>query len=248
MYKLMIVEDEPLERKALRIILQREFFNIDIKEDSKNGEEAVLNAKIYKPDIILMDIKMPEKTGLDAQKEIINFLPNTKTIIMTAYGEFDYAQTAIKYGVIDYLLKPVKPSDLKASVYKALKSIENIDSTKIANLKSKEISENVMKTALKYIHNNYAQDIKLNNVADFVHLNPQYLSRYFKQKMGVTFTQYVTNLRLENAKKLLVNTDKSITKIALEVGYTDVAYFSRVFFRNENKSPYKFKMSYFNKF
>ncbi|AZV56186.1 response regulator [Clostridium sp. AWRP] len=244
MYKLMIVDDEPLERRSLRILLQREFFNIDIKGDSKNGEEAILNAKINKPDIILMDIKMPEKTGLDAQKEIISFLPNTKTIIITAYGEFDYAQTAIKYGVIDYLLKPVRPSNLKASINKALKSIDNFDSRKIANLKSKEISESTIKTAIKYIDNNYTQDIKLNTVANFVHLNPQYLSRYFKQKMGVTFTQYITNLRLENAKKLLVNTDKSITQIAMEVGYTDIAYFSKVFFKNENKSPYKFKMSY----
>lgn len=96
MYKLMIVEDEPLERKALRIILKKEFYNIDIIEDSKNGEEAVLKAKVFKPDIILMDIKMPEKTGLDAQKEIIEFLPNVKTIIITAYEQFSYAQTAIK--------------------------------------------------------------------------------------------------------------------------------------------------------
>lgn len=240
----MIVEDEPLERKALRIILQREFFNVDIKEDSKNGLEAVLNAKIHKPDIILMDIKMPQKTGLEAQKDIIDFLPNVKTIIMTAYGEFNYAQEAIKYGVIDYLLKPVKPADLTFSVNKALKSIEKIDSLKITKLKSKEVPESTLKTILNYINNNYNRQINLNIVAEFVHLNPQYLSRYFKQKIGMTFTQYITNLRIENAKKLLVNTDKSITQIAMEVGYVDVAYFSKVFFKNEKKSPYKFKMNY----
>ncbi|KYH29507.1 MULTISPECIES: response regulator transcription factor [Clostridium] len=246
MYKLMIVEDEPLERKALRIILKKEFYNIDIIEDSKNGEEAVLKAKVFKPDIILMDIKMPEKTGLDAQKEIIEFLPNVKTIIITAYEQFSYAQTAIKYGVIDYLLKPIRPIDLKMVVNKALKSIEKVDSIKVKDLKSKDISENTIKAVLKYIDNNYSRDISLNTVANHVHLNSQYLSRYFKQKLGITFTQYVTNLKIEKAKKLLINTDKSITQVSMEVGFSDVSYFSKVFYKNENLSPYKFKCKYKN--
>jgi len=241
MYKLMIVEDEPLERQALRVILQRNFFNIEIKTDSTNGDEAILNAKIFRPDIILMDIKMPEKTGLDAQKEIINFLPNVKTIIMTAYEKFEYAQKSIKYGAMDYLLKPVRPVDLRASVEKAIKSIDKIDSQNIISLKSQEVSGDVIKATLKYINNNYNQQISLESVAEFVHLNSQYLSRYFKQKVGITFTQYIKNLRIENAKKLLTRSSKSITQISLEVGYFDAAYFSKVFSSQEKQSPYKFR-------
>lgn len=250
MYKLLIADDEPLERKALRIILQRDFYNIDIKKDCKNGHEVVLNAKIYKPDIILMDIKMPEKNGLEAQKEIIQFLPNVKTIILTAYEKFDYAQKAIKYGVVNYMIKPVRTNDLKVALDKVIQSIETTekhDNLKMTDINSKNIYEDTIKIILKYIDSNFNRKINLNSVANYVHLNPQYLSRYFKQKMGITFTQYITKLRLEKAKKLLINTDKSITQIALEVGYVDAAYFSKVFFKNERLSPYKFKVSSYSK-
>ncbi|MEY8000170.1 response regulator [Clostridium sp. Mt-5] len=255
MYKLLIAEDEPLERKALRIILQKYFYNIDITKDCKNGYEAVLNSKIYKPDIILMDIRMPKKSGLDAQREIIDFLPNVKTIILTAYEKFDYAKEAIEYGVSNYILKPVKPNDLKLAVTKVINSIEKLDSSNANNNNKSKVSyentadscENTIKAILKYIDNNFNNQINLTSVANFVHLNPQYLSRFFKQKTGVTFIQYITKLRLEKAKKLLINTDKSITQIALEIGYLDAAYFSKVFLRNENLSPHKFKVTNSNK-
>ncbi|PRR85258.1 response regulator transcription factor [Clostridium luticellarii] len=254
MYKLLIAEDEPLERKALRIILQKHFYNIDLLEDCKNGCETVLSAKIYRPNIILMDIRMPKKNGLEAQREIIDFLPNVKTIILTAYEKFDYAKEAIEYGVSNYILKPVRPNDLKCAVTKALNSIEKFDSSNTGNNISRSSfnnnsnpSEDTIKSILKYIDNNFSSQINLTSAANFVHLNPQYLSRYFKQKTGVTFIQYVTRLRLEKAKKLLITTDKSITQVALEAGYLDVAYFSKVFLKNEKLSPHKFKMKNSNK-
>lgn len=244
MYKLMIAEDEPLERRALRIILEKNFFNIEIIDDAKNGIEAIKNARLNKPDIILMDIRMPEKTGLDAQKQIISFLPNVKTIILTAYGDFNYAQTAIKYNVIDYLLKPVRPSDLKNSINKALNLINKETSSKISKKSLSGTEENPIKAAIKYINDNYTQQLTLNLVANLVHLNPQYFSRYFKSKTGYTFTQYITKLRIDKAKKLLATSDKSITQISLEVGYIDPAYFSKVFYKSEKKSPCKYKASF----
>ncbi|KEH93902.1 response regulator, partial [Clostridium botulinum] len=170
MYKLMIAEDEPLERRALRIILEKNFFNIEVIDDAKNGIEAIKNARLNKPDIILMDIRMPEKTGLDAQKQIISFLPNVKTIILTAYGDFNYAQTAIKYNVIDYLLKPVRPSDLKNSINKALNLINKETSSKISKKSLSGTEENPIKAAIKYINDNYTQQLTLNLVANLVHL------------------------------------------------------------------------------
>ncbi|MCJ7689860.1 MAG: AraC family transcriptional regulator, partial [Clostridiaceae bacterium] len=125
-----------------------------------------------------------------------------------------------------------------------IKSIDNTDSQNIVSLKPQQISSNTITAALKYINNNYNQEINLDAVAAFVHLNSQYLSRYFKQKVGMTFTQYIKNLRIENAKKLLASSDKSITQISLEVGYFDAAYFSKVFSRQEKQSPYKFRTSH----
>lgn len=244
MYKLMIVEDEPLERLALRKIIQRMYFNIDILQDAKNGTEAIEIAKLYQPDIILMDIRMPETTGLEAQKRIIKFLSHVKTIILTAYSEFSYAQEAIQHGVIDYLLKPVKPEDLKKSIDKAIENLERMHAPGSRNSKAELVGENIIKSALNYIEKNFAQELKLNTVAEFVHLNPQYFSRYFKKEVGLTFTEYVNKLRIEKAKKLLLETNKPIYRIAMEVGFSDPAYFNKVFLKMEKQPPYKFKQSH----
>lgn len=244
MYTLLIAEDEPLERQALRIIIERDFFNIKILDDAKNGVDVINKAKLFKPNIILMDIKMPEKSGLDAQREIIKFLPNVKTIITTAYEDFNFAQSSIKVGVIDYLLKPVKPYDLKNSIEKAIKLIEIYNINNSIDLNNKSNNENIINTVLAYIDNHYSESITLNTAANFVHLTPQYLSKIFKKQTGTTFVQCVTNTRLKQAKKLLVTTNKSITEVSLEVGYIDPSYFSKVFLKHEYVSPYKYKLKH----
>src|SRR5690348_13074547 len=97
MYTLMIIEDEPMEREALHRIISKEFKDqIRILDDAKNGIEAIKKAQQNKPDIILMDIRLPGKNGLEVQEEVISLLPNVQTIIQTAYSDFNYAQKALK--------------------------------------------------------------------------------------------------------------------------------------------------------
>lgn len=237
MFKLLIVDDEPLERLALRKIIKRFFFNITILEDAKNGIEAIEKGKLYRPDIILMDIRMPEITGLEAQKRIIKVLPDVKTIILTAYNEFDYAQQAIKYGIVEYLLKPVKPVDLQASVNLAIDALLKEGIQK----KSSSLGTDILTNILNYIEHNYCSDLTLDAVAKFVHLNTQYFSRYFKKTLGITFTEYVTKLRIEKAKKLLAETNYPVYRIASEVGFSDSAYFNKVFVKCEQQPPHKYK-------
>lgn len=243
MYKLMIAEDEPLERLALRKIIQKNFFNIDVLEDAKNGTEAVENAKIFQPDIILMDIRMPELTGLEAQERITRILPNIKTIVLTAYGEFDYAQKAIKHGVFDYLLKPVRPDDLKRSIESAIESLGKKTAAQPSPRSNPDTTQKdaLINKVLTCIEQHYCAELTLNTVAEIVHLNPQYLSRYFKNKMGITFTKYVSKLRIEKAKKLFINTNYPIYRIATELGFSDQAYFNKVFKKYEKQSPQKYR-------
>lgn len=238
----MIVEDEPLERLALRQIIVKNFFNITVVEDATDGAEAIEQARIFQPDIILMDIRLPELSGLEAQEKIIKILPHIKTIVLTAYGEFDYAQKAIKYGVIDYLLKPIRPADLKKSLEAAVGSL-----TKNAVPQTQRKSYDPMKkvdlinNVLNCIEQHYCAELTLNKVAELVHINPQYLSRYFKKKMGITFTEYVAKLRIEKAKRLFIDTNYPIYRIATEIGFSDQAYFNKVFKKYENQSPHKYR-------
>lgn len=241
MYKLLIVEDVPLERRALRKIVQGRYFNINILEDAKNGIEAIEQAKLYRPDIILMDIRIPEISGLEAQKRIVKILPNVKTIILTAYNEFDYAQEAIKCGVADYLLKPVRPEELVKAIDSAIVSLTKNISGISKGQSCASVDRDILKSVLNYIEHYCCAEIKLKAVAEFVHLNPQYFSRYFKKEMGMTFTNYVMKLRVEKAKRLLADTNYPIYRIAAELGFSDPSYFNKVFVKYEKQPPYKYK-------
>lgn len=241
MYKLLIADDEAFERKAMRFILQKNFNNIEIVEDAETGEEAVLLAQKHKPDIILMDIKMPEKNGLEAQKTIIQFLPGVKTIILSAYDNFSFAQNAIKLGVVDYILKPAKPIELYDSINKIIsllktKNIQSESSDSLSDSNKGPIHE-----AIKYINKNFNKNISLESVAEHIHLNPQYFSRYFKNNIGLNFTEYISKIRIKEAKKLLSSTDKPISGISLTIGYIDPTYFTKVFTKYEGISPHKYR-------
>lgn len=240
----MIAEDEPLERMALRKIINRDLCHIDILEDAKDGTEAVEMARLYRPDIILMDIRMPEMTGIEAQKKIIKFLPNVKTIIVTAYGDFSFAQEAIKYGVIDYLLKPARPDDIKKAIEKAIALIRKDSLAETDNLNDEHSEQHILTQAVRYIDKHYQEELRLGSVAEFVHLNPQYLSRLFKKELGTTFTEYLTGLRINKAKRLLLETTMPIYRIAVELGFSDAAYFSKVFLKSEGQSPFEFRKNH----
>lgn len=242
MYKLLIVDDEAFERKVIRFMLKKNFTNIEIIDDATNGEDAILLAKKHKPNIIIMDIKMPEKNGLEAQQSIIEFNPNVKTIILTAFDNFNFAQNAIKLGVVDYILKPIKPNELNDSINKAISLLQK---EKTISGHSEDLSSNrdPIHKAIQYINKNFNKDISLESVSEHIHLNPQYFSRYFKNNTGVNFIEYVSKIRIKEGKKLLVCTDKSISRISMDIGYLDPAYFTKVFIKYEGISPHKYRLT-----
>ncbi|MEK3735025.1 response regulator [Paenibacillus sp. FSL M8-0334] len=122
MYKVLIVDDERIEREGLHAILQHGIAEIAI-EEAANGKAAVEMARAFEPDLILMDIKMPGMNGLEAIRHISELRPETRFMMVTAFDTFDYARQAIKLGVKDYLLKPSKAREIVASVTRVLEQI-----------------------------------------------------------------------------------------------------------------------------
>jgi len=120
--KLLIVDDEQVEREGLQAILHKGFPTCEMKQ-ARNGAKAIELASEWKPDLILMDIKMPGINGIEAIERIALFLPEAKFIMVTAYDTFDYARKAIKLGVKDYLLKPSKASEIIAVTGKVIDEI-----------------------------------------------------------------------------------------------------------------------------
>ncbi len=88
-----------------------------------------------------------------------------------------------------------------------------------------------------FIESNYSRDLNITIMAEQVHLNPKYLSHIFKKVTGASISNYLTGVRLNRAKELLLDSHLSIKEIALEIGYTDTSYFDRVFKKMERVSP-----------
>jgi two-component system, response regulator YesN len=142
MIRLLIVDDEQIEREGVQVILEKNFPDLVI-EQAKNGNMAVQLAEEFKPDLILMDIKMPGMNGLEAVERISLDFPPIKFIMVTAYDTFDYMRQAIKFGVKDYLLKPSKASDIVMTIGKV---IEQIKEEKMSLEKSKQERAALQKT------------------------------------------------------------------------------------------------------
>ena len=153
---LLIVEDEQLIRNQLSKIPWTEI-GITSTCFACNAAEAWKLAQSHHPDILIADIRMPGESGLELSKRLISRLPALKIILLTAYDEFEYAQSAIQIGAFEYLLKPLEKESIMAAVHSAIETIgkerQALCNTNIANL-LKENNYNVVGINL----NNYKSD------------------------------------------------------------------------------------------
>ena len=116
MIRLLIADDEKLEREALADMVSRRFEHEVVLELAENGRKAADTAVLWGADLILMDIEMPGMSGLDAARAVLAQRPACRVIFVTAYSLFQYAHEAVHLGACDYLLKPVDPDELEASI------------------------------------------------------------------------------------------------------------------------------------
>jgi len=99
-----------------------------------------------------------------------------------------------------------------------------------------------LSTVLHYIRENFSRQITLDDAAHSVYLSPFYLSHTFKDELGITFIEYLTRVRMEEAMKMLADKSLSMQAIAEGVGYDDASYFSKVFKKNVGVTPNKYRM------
>jgi len=115
MLRLMLADDEQYERDYLEKVIKESYptlLNVVCKASS--GKELLEAAEVSNPQIILLDIKMPQMDGLETAEQIRKIYPDVQIVIVSAYSDFEYAKQAMKLGISEYLLKPYLDSELKA--------------------------------------------------------------------------------------------------------------------------------------
>ena len=123
MYTVLLADDEPTILEFLSSSINWKQFGVDTILTAADGYQALQIRQNTNVDLLITDIKMPNMDGLTLLKEVRLSYPDTHCILLTAYGEFEYARTAIQLGVENYLLKPLKKEELEATIEKALDHI-----------------------------------------------------------------------------------------------------------------------------
>jgi two-component system, response regulator YesN len=333
MYTILIADDEPMMRKSLHLILQSTNLEIAKVLLARDGEEALKLCEEYTPDIIVTDVSMPKMDGLDLCSYVNEKYSCTSLIIISGYDDFKYAQKALKYGVKEYLLKPVNREDFILCIENCINKIKqneaNIieqNSTELKELVNDDfgkssIIENIIdgilkkfhglslrhcsilseklvdhiigavgnktgekfdfkvdsftgdtksefylwfrnvmlelngsvndlrvdikfyaiKLAKEYVKENYYREFSLDDISCKIGFNPSYFSKLFKVKTGQTFAQYRNQIRIENAKELLEKTNKSVTQVAMDVGFNDISHFIKIYKKSVGETPNEYR-------
>ena len=253
MYKLLIVDDEPLIRKGISKLIDHDELAVGSIFEAADGISALRIVNNEKPDIVLTDINMPSMDGLEFAKKAREAHPGIKIAVITGYDYFDYAVTALKTGVDDYVLKPVSKEDITNILKKLIGKLsrERADMEvrktyeKLADIKeSSDKGTDYRSEILEVMGKRFGEsDFSLKVLAGEVALSPGYLSTLFKDIFGITFHEYLTVERLERAKILILSTGLKNYEIAEQVGFEDPNYFSTAFKKRFGLSPSKYRAS-----
>ena len=260
MIRLLIADDEKLEREALAEMVARRFEHEVVLELAENGRKAADTAVLWGADLILMDIEMPGMSGLDAARAVLAQRPGCRVIFVTAYSLFQYAHEAVHLGACDYLLKPVDPDELEASIRRAMRQVEaERKLEELATAKALPEPQDagaapaedaadedspaamVMAQVRRYLEDNYMFDLSLDSVGEILHISPAYLSAQFKKYQKMNFLDCLTELRINAAKKLLADPRRSTAEVASMVGYDDSSYFARAFKKRTGMTPTQYR-------
>ena len=195
-----------------------------------DGQELLEKIRGEMPDIVITDIQMPGVDGLEVCKYVYETCPETQVIILTAYSDFEYAKRAIKYSVCEYVLKISIIDELPLAVEKAIGKLSRLKKEiEIQEHTKAEEPESLLDQIEQYLEENFRKKITLDDIADTLHVNRSYLSRYYKNKTGVNlFDEILMKKGGKGKKEYLQNTERR-HEISEAVGVEDAGYFSKMF-------------------
>lgn len=242
--KVLLVEDKELIRRGLHFQMDWAAAGCTVVGEASNGKEGLAQIKDLQPDVVITDIRMPDMDGLEmlaAAQNICEF----DSVILSGYGEFDYAKKAISLGVTEYFLKPVDLEDLAICLKKiALRHQSGAASTAFPvdlapELKPDSINNQNVAVMLRYIQEHYPERISLTDLSQKLNFSCTHLNAKFKAETGYTFHDYLNYYRISQAVKLQQRGDLKLYEIAERVGFADYKYFNKVYKKYVGYAPNK---------
>lgn len=253
MKTILIVDDEPRTREGVRKTISTWSSGRCRVETAASGVEALEWLQVQEAQLVVTDIRMPELGGLELIERIHRRSRPPAIIVISGYSEFELARQALRFGVVDYLLKPLDKGQLVGAVEAALVKEEHmqriIRMEQLIDVKLLEAAGQEkgyvtkVQEALRYIDQHLQDPLSLRETAEALHMNSSYLSVLFKEQTGLTFSEYLTHRRIQRARELLLGTSMPVAEIAEQVGYQTARYFVKVFRSLEGQSPGQYRQS-----
>lgn len=253
MFRLIIAEDEDIIRKGLVYSIPWADMECTVVGEACNGEEGVALIKEHRPDIVIADINMPVMDGLEMIRQTYEEY-DYSAIILSGYSTFEYAQQAIRYGVLGYLLKPLQLSEIRETIARAQKEQKvrqtyinkklsqddwkNMDLIKASG--KKEVEDSVTKQMLEFISDNYQNKIVMRDVVEMMNYSETFLNKKFKDSMGTTFIEYLNRYRIQKALEML-REGIPVQEVAWRCGIGEYKYFGAVFKKYIGCSPKEYR-------
>ena len=237
MDRVFIVDDEIWIIIGLKKMIEKSGLPFQVIGEANNGVSALEEIEEKKPDVLFTDIRMPGYNGLELMGRLNEANLDMKVIFISGYADFEYAQSAVRLGAFDYLLKPIDQDMLNHVLERIVASDGKIHD----NGQDEEVPPSTIKMILSEMRQNYTEDITLTDLAQKYQISSGYLSRLIKEELQLSFSEYIASKRIQKAKELLAEENLSIEEIAERVGYKDYYYFTKVFTKISGISPSKYR-------
>ena len=249
MMRVLVVEDEEMIRKGIVLATDWQSLGCVVVGEAANGEEGIAQAEKCRPSLIITDLKMPKMDGLEMIAKLREAGCDAYIIILTAYDSFTYAQTALRLGAVDFLLKPFHDGELEQAVTRLKQRMDRAGQggekgpapLPLPELKKGDKSKYVLE-AMAYIGEHYHEpNIGVAAIAQHLGISEGHLSHTFKKETDYTLLNYLTRYRIHRAMELLRDCRLKVYEVAEQVGYRDIAYFSATFKKLVGMSPSEYQ-------
>lgn len=249
LHRVLIVEDEEIIRLGLASTVDWLSMQCSVVGTAEDGDVGLKMIQELQPDIVIADIRMPGMNGMDMIEEGRKFA-NFRSILLTSYSEFEYAQRAVSIQTYEYMLKPLDEEKLREVIARIrvdiekerrLNQLEMLSGVATLGTPATETvnapKDPLVDTMLQRIIDSSHEKISIETLAKELYVSPSYLSRRFKAVTGRTFLDTLNMHRVQQAVKRLNEGSESISRIAEETGFGDYKHFCEVFKRYIGQSP-----------
>ena len=238
-FKVIVADDEKLIANNIARRIEESSDAFRVISRAGTGLEALEQARELLPDVVFSDIKMPEMDGIGLISSLREEHPDMLCVIVSGYSDFEYMKAAIRNSAVDYLLKPVNPEELRRLLQRLEATLLAREQQVVSRRESDAaaLAENVR----TYLQENYDKPVDFSALAESMAVSAPYLSKMFHEQTGTSPSRYLNDLRMRQAKKLLMDTSLTVREIAARVGYSDPFHFSRNFRNTVGCSPARFR-------